>query len=124
MNQNRFGLQDSDMDVINKILMNYDEIEEAYIFGSRAKGNYRQGSDVDIALKGEDIKRSQVLEISDLLNEETNMPYRFDIVHFDSIDRRELSEHILRVKKVIYRRVANLVLQEPKTKYNTQKNII
>lgn len=121
MNQNSFGLEESDMEAINQILMTYDEIDEAYIFGSRAKGNYRQGSDVDIALKGEYIRRSQVLEISNLLNEETNMPYRFDIVHFDSIDKRELSEHILRVKKVIYRRVSEIVLQEPKEKYDSEK---
>lgn len=121
MNQNSFGLQDSDIGAISQILMNYDEIEEAYIFGSRAKGNYRNGSDVDIALKGANIKRSLVLEISDILNEETNMPYRFDIVHFDRIDKKELSEHILRVGKVIYTRVADLVLQEAKVKYDPQK---
>lgn len=121
MNQNRFGLQDSDMEVINKILMNYDVIEEAYIFGSRANGNFRNSSDVDIALKGAELNRSHVLEISDLLNKETNMPYRFDIVHFDSIDKRELTEHIIRVKKVIYQRLSDLVLQEPKTKYNPEK---
>ena len=48
-----FGLQDSDIKSIVKILLKNPLINEAYIFGSRAKGNFKKGSDVDIALKAE-----------------------------------------------------------------------
>jgi predicted nucleotidyltransferase len=47
-----FGLTHSDLHAIKQVLAKYPQIEQAIIFGSRAKGNYKPGSDVDIALKG------------------------------------------------------------------------
>ncbi len=47
-----FGLHECDIDEIIHHLNNFPEVEEAYIFGSRAIGDFNNGSDVDIALKG------------------------------------------------------------------------
>ena len=47
------GLLDRDIKYIRKALEKYDEIEKAVIFGSRAMGNYKKGSDVDIAIDGD-----------------------------------------------------------------------
>jgi len=49
---NKFGLLDSDIEAIVRTLIAHSKVECALIFGSRAKGNFRNGSDVDIALKG------------------------------------------------------------------------
>src|ERR1035437_387652 len=74
----QFGLMQEDIETIINILKDEVGVEKAIIFGSRAKGNYRNGSDVDIALKGEKVNFGTISNILYLLNEETMMPYRFD----------------------------------------------
>ena len=71
------------------------------LFGSRAKGTYKAGSDIDIAIKGSNIDHKLVMALSTRLNEETTMPYFFDIVHYDGITDPELRAHIDRVGKQI-----------------------
>lgn len=100
--KNKFGLLDSDLEAILSVLSNYAQVEKAYIFGSRAKGNYKNGSDVDIAMKGEGINFGTVSQISYFLNEETNMPYKFDVLNYHSIKEAELLMHIDRVGVEIY----------------------
>ena len=68
------GLLDRDIKYIRKALEKYDEIEKAVIFGSRAMGNYKKGSDVDIAIIGKDVSRSIVYKIEDKNNQYTQMP--------------------------------------------------
>lgn len=98
------GLSHRDLVVILEALSNFPEIEEAILFGSRAKGNYKPGSDVDIAIKGEQIEHSCVAGLSYVLNEESNLPYFFDIVHFEQLSERELLDHIERVGVRLYKR--------------------
>jgi len=97
-----FGLRRQDVDEIIRILQRYPVVEEAILFGSRAKGNFKKGSDVDIAIKGKGIDQEIVASISFLLNEETLLPYFFDIVHFEEISEKELREHVIRVGRSIY----------------------
>lgn len=52
-----FGLFERDVDLIVKALRNFEEIERALIFGSRVIGNYKKGSDIDIAIIGDKITR-------------------------------------------------------------------
>lgn len=42
-----------DIEYIKKALIKFNEIEEAVVFGSRAMGNYKKGSDIDIVIIGE-----------------------------------------------------------------------
>ena len=116
-----YGLKDSDLDDIIGILRNFPEVEEGLIYGSRAKGNYKRGSDVDIALKGSGLSYSIVGEISFLLNEETLMPYFFDVLNYHSLDNMELRDHIDRVGRLIYQRSEVDVIQEPMKKYRGKK---
>ena len=99
-----FGLQESDIISIKYALENYPEIKEAYIFGSRAKGNYRKGSDVDIALKGDNIPFADILTIAGYLNEDTIMPYHFDVLDYDAIQNQHLTEHIDRAGILFYKK--------------------
>ena len=101
---NDFGLPEQDIDLITSVFETFPEIMEAYIFGSRAKGNYKKGSDVDIALKGENLTLQLISTISYSLNEETNLPYKFDILNFHSIKNSELTDHINRVGVCIFSR--------------------
>ncbi|MBI2417576.1 MAG: nucleotidyltransferase domain-containing protein [Ignavibacteriales bacterium] len=98
----QFGLTASDVDTICQILERYSPIKTAKIFGSRAKGTYKNGSDVDIALEGVKIPPDIVREISLILNEEALMPYHFDVVDFEMIQSLQLKEHIERVGIVFY----------------------
>lgn len=102
-----FGLQCRDLAEITRILQKFPAIEEAIIFGSRAKGNFKTGSDVDLAIKGLDISHEVVSSLSYILNEESAMPYFFDIVHFETISEKELTEHIRRVGQCIYLKGGN-----------------
>lgn len=99
-----FGLRQQDLAEIIATLKKFPAVEEAIIFGSRAKGNYKKGSDVDIAVKGARITHDVVLAISFALNEDSGMPYFFDIVHFEEITEKELLDHITRVGQGVFSR--------------------
>lgn len=100
----RYGLLPADIAVIGRALQAWPQVNKAIIFGSRAKGNYKPGSDVDIAIVGANIDQSLVAALSFSLNEETFLPYFFDIVHYDTIEEIALKEHINRVGQVIFHR--------------------
>lgn len=89
-----FGLLDKDLDYINQAIKSFTEIEKAKVFGSRAIGNYKKGSDVDIAIYGENVTEKTIAQLSDLLNEIYPIPYFFDVIHYENITNQKLIEHI------------------------------
>lgn len=100
---NRFGLKESDLKNIVSILEQYPQVSESFIFGSRAKGNFENGSDVDIVLKGTLIDGKIINRISYLLNEETTMPYYFDVLNYHTINNKNLISHIDRIGVLFYK---------------------
>jgi predicted nucleotidyltransferase len=74
-----FGLKESDIHALQQLLARYREVEKAVIYGSRAMGNYKSGSDVDIALIGE-VSAETLAALSRELNEELPLPYKFDLI--------------------------------------------
>lgn len=102
-NITRFGLKQDVIDRINAIFQKHNEVAEAIIYGSRAKGNYREGSDIDISLKGDslnlDIINSISIQLDDLL-----LPYKIDLSIFHQIDNKDLIEHIKRVGVVFFKK--------------------
>jgi predicted nucleotidyltransferase len=100
--RNKLGLLDDDVEAIVAILSKQSNIEKAYIFGSRAKGNFKNGSDVDIALKGNQVDFDTVSQVSYWLNEETSMPYKFDVLNYHTITEPDLKDHIDRVGIELY----------------------
>ena len=97
-----FGLKQGDLDIIVSVIQIHEEVTKAYLFGSRAKGTSKNGSDVDVALKGKNLSTSVVLRISYQLNEETTLPYKFDVLNYHTISNDELKKHIDRVGVCIY----------------------
>ena len=97
------NLSIKDINNIKNLLALYTEVEKAVLFGSRAKGNNRKGSDVDIALFGKNIK-TVLWKIRYQLEEETTMPYFFDVVDYSAIKNSELLAHINRVGKIFYKK--------------------
>lgn len=92
------------MEAIAAVLSQELKVEQAFIFGSRAKGNFRNGSDVDLALKGEELDFNTISRISYQLNEETTMPYQFDVLNYHAVKEPSLIDHIDRVGIEFYRR--------------------
>ena len=95
-----YGLLDQDIEIISQAINKFPEISQAILFGSRAKGNYKTGSDVDLAIKGTDINHETVSGLSFMLNEELALPYFFDIIHYEKITEPKLIQHIERVGKI------------------------
>lgn len=89
-----FGLREDDRNVIINAIDSFDEIDRAVIFGSRAIGNYKKGSDLDIAISGENVTGRIVAELNEWLNEETPLPYFFDVLHYENLKNDNLKEHI------------------------------
>ena len=94
-----FGLRQSDINYILDAIKKFPEIEKAVIFGSRAKGNYKHGSDVDIAIHGKKVTFDTISALHSMLEEQGPLPYFFDIVDYTHLNHKELKDHIDRVEK-------------------------
>ena len=70
-------------------------LEKVILYGSRAKGNYKKFSDVDITLEGDNLTLADLFQIQDLLYE-SDLPYMYDVSIFSSITNPDLIDHIKR----------------------------
>lgn len=68
--ENRHGLRENDLHLIIAATKAIPEIEQLFLFGSCAKGTYKPGSDVDLAIKGKAVTYDTVLQLSERLNEQ------------------------------------------------------
>ena len=100
----KFGLLDSDIAFLSNLFLNYTAIDEVIIFGSRAKGNYKNGSDIDLTLIGESLAYRIIGNIENDLDE-LYLPYTFDISIYHLLENDKLLDHIGWVGKVFYERV-------------------
>lgn len=98
-----YGLKDEQWELVKHILQSNPKLDEAILFGSRAKGNFRPGSDVDIALKGRALQLEDILSLSNQL-EDTYLPYIFDLALFHHIKDPDMIDHINRVGISIYKK--------------------
>ena len=97
------GLSANTVDRIVTVLSRHPEIEKAVLYGSRAKGNYRTGSDIDLTLFGPQLNHSLLARIDDELDD-VLLPYKIDLSIFTNLTHPELIEHIQRVGVVFYER--------------------
>jgi predicted nucleotidyltransferase len=98
-----FGLSDQTIAVIRQILADYPAVKKAIVYGSRAKGTYKKGSDIDLTLIGECLDHNILGEIARRLDE-SPIPYQVDLSLWEYIDNENLREHIERVGQVFYER--------------------
>ena len=96
-----FGLEQSIIDRISAVFERFPEVEKAVIYGSRAKGNFRLGSDIDLTLTGKNLTES-VLSSIKLALDDLNTPYFFDVSIFEQLQSPELKEHIARAGRAFY----------------------
>ncbi len=100
----RFGLDERVIARIHEVLARHPQVEQAILYGSRAKGTYRPGSDIDLTLMGanltwQDVSRI-IHELDDLL-----LPYAFDISLYKDITDPDVLDHIRRVGVLFYQRI-------------------
>ena len=94
------GLLPDEIQQLKGIFAEYSQIEQVVLYGSRAKGNFRDNSDIDLTIKG-DVTIKTLFEIENKLDD-LLLPYKIDLSIFSSIDNLDLVEHINRVGKVFY----------------------
>jgi predicted nucleotidyltransferase len=97
------GLSETTLANVHSILASCPEVESALVYGSRAKGNYKPGSDIDLTLKGEALTQDMLSRLVGQF-EESNLPYQVDLSILRDINNPSLREHVERVGKVIYQR--------------------
>jgi predicted nucleotidyltransferase len=97
----QYGLKKESIEKILGIFEKYDEVEAAILYGSRAKDDYKSGSDIDLTLKGKGLNLTILnrinLELDDLM-----LPYTFDLSIYHHIGQQDLIDHIQRVGKIFY----------------------
>lgn len=99
---NPFGIYDKSYRLIIETIANQNGINKVLIFGSRALGNYKKGSDIDLAIFGNAIDSNVISNISVKINQSLPIPYKVDLVNFNDIDNKNLKEHILNEGKVFW----------------------
>ena len=97
-----FGISKKSCKCIKKTINLFPDIEKVIIFGSRAKGNYKKGSDIDLAIYGNKLKKNTALNLAAILNEEKPLPYYVDVMAPDHLNNQDLAAHINRVGILFY----------------------
>jgi len=97
----KYGLKQGDISAIQAVLKQYPKVTKAVLYGSRAKGNYRSGSDIDLTLQGDQLEFSDLVVIDNALDE-LLLPYTIDLSIYHQIENADLIEHIKRVGQEFY----------------------
>ena len=95
-----FGLDRDTIDLIKKLFQTFEKVEKVKIFGSRAKGNFKNSSDIDFAVYGE-INEKLLLHIASELDE-LPTPYKFDVIHYNDIENEKFKQSIDEFGKIFY----------------------
>jgi len=103
-----FGLSKIQLQLILGVLHNFKEIEKALIFGSRAKGKNKPGSDIDLALIGDKLNSLLVNRVASALDD-LPLPYMFDLINYHEITNEFLKKKIDDEGKLFYERKLNAV---------------
>jgi len=75
-----FGLSPATLEKLNSVFAQHDAINSVLIYGSRAKGNFRAGSDIDLTIKGDEIPFAEFMQIEDQIDD-LMLPYTVDLSH-------------------------------------------
>jgi len=95
------GLSTDTVTKIHAVLARHPEVERAILYGSRAKGNFKPGSDIDLTLTDGGLDDRVLGQIDEELDE-LLLPYQFDLSIFARLTQADLLDHIQRVGVVFY----------------------
>ena len=97
----KFGLSDTVIKELQDVFRHHANIEKVLIFGSRSKGNYRPGSDIDLAVIGKNLDHSQLTDILCEIDD-LELLYSIDLLDYQKKIGTSLGDHIDRVGQVFY----------------------
>lgn len=97
----KFGLPHSAIDKITTVLASVEQIDKAIIYGSRAMGNFRKGSDIDLCLDGPKLSQAQLRSLS-LSLDDLLLPYQIDLSILADLTDPALLAHIARQGQIFY----------------------
>ncbi|WP_026629732.1 nucleotidyltransferase domain-containing protein [Dyadobacter alkalitolerans] len=99
-----YGLSEKTIIAVQNVFRKYPNVEKVILYGSRAKGNFRNGSDIDLVLVGDKLTLSDQFrietELDDLL-----LPYMIDLALYHQIENEDLVGHIDRIGMVFFENV-------------------
>lgn len=96
-------MRDSEMlKQIVDLIIGYKKLEKIVVFGSRARSDFREVSDIDIAVFGHDWTDTDINLVKDILHEHIKTPLKIDVVNFYQIKNKKLKTNILKEGKAIY----------------------
>ncbi len=99
----KYGIQDEVVEAIRSVFRTHTEVEKVILYGSRAKGNFKPASDVDLTLLGESLDLTILNQVSweldDLL-----LPFTFDLSLYQYLTNQDLLDHIERIGIVLFER--------------------
>lgn len=98
---NNFGLPEQTIAILKAIFAEESEIEKVILYGSRAKGTYKNGSDIDLTLTGDNLSEALRSRLANKCDE-APIPYEIDLSLLSQIQNKDLKDHIQRVGKVFY----------------------
>ncbi|MCI5151231.1 MAG: nucleotidyltransferase domain-containing protein [Candidatus Electrothrix sp. MAN1_4] len=98
---NPHGLSNETVGKISAVFARHPAVEQEVLYGSRAKGNFKPGSDIDLSLHGVGLSLQELWAINEELDE-LLLPYSIDVLIFDTLRHEKLKEHIERVGVVLY----------------------
>lgn len=103
MTKHKFGLSEQVFHLLHGVFASFPDIDEVIIFGSRAKGAFREGSDIDLAIVVPGFTYDDLLRLKVAIDDLTLL-YQLDVLDFDKIENEALKQHILRVGQVFYKK--------------------
>jgi len=90
-----YGISQSAFDKIKKVIFSVQGVDEVILYGSRAKGNYKEGSDIDLTIKG-NLNFDDLVKLTVKLDD-LNMPWKIDLSLYGHITNEDLLDHINRI---------------------------
>ena len=97
------GLSVRDINCIHEIFKKYPSVKSVFLFGSRAKGNFKKGSDVDLVILNSEVKTNDLLQLKNDF-EESSLPYKIDLIDFKDLNHPEMKAHIERAGIEFYKK--------------------
>lgn len=96
-----FGLPPATLEKLNSVFAQHTAIDSVLLYGSRAKGNYRAGSDIDLTIKGDEVSFDELMQIENEIDD-LMLPYTVDLSQYRQLENTGLIAHIDRVGIVVY----------------------
>jgi predicted nucleotidyltransferase len=93
--ENKTGLSSELLQTLENLFSKFSQIQEVRIFGSRARGDYRKYSDIDLAIFGAEIQSETIGKIRQALDDLDTI-YEFDLIHFETQTNEKFKRNILK----------------------------